>query len=84
MAVLDVRTYGGWSDAATSRSEMGSCYCSVSAELPMQSTRISKPEEVSIFLILRALRLFVFVRLGLECSDSGIVLPDCRLPSDSS
>lgn len=73
MAVEDVRSDCDWSDAATSRSEMVSRCCSVSAPLFTQSTRLSKLETDLTFMILQALQFLVFLRSRLYWPDFGVV-----------
>lgn len=82
MAVLDVRSAGDRSGAATKRSEMFSSCCSVSTSLLMQLARLSKLEVDLIFMILRAFQLRGFVFSSLSYPDASVTFPDCRFVRD--
>lgn len=84
MAVVDVRSDVGWSDATTNRSEMIISCRGMSAPLLKQSTRLSELEAYIKFMILQALLLRMFARSGLDCLDSGVVLPYCTSARDSA
>lgn len=74
MAVVDVKSVSDWSDSETNRSDMFSSWCVVSAPLLNQSTRLSKFEADSTFIISWAFQLKKFVSSILDCLDSGVVL----------
>lgn len=83
MAVVDVRSFGEWSNAATNHSEMVSSYCDVSVPLLTPSIRLAKLEADSTFMILQPFWFRAFVFSGLNCPDCGLALPDSRLTRDS-
>lgn len=78
MALVDIKSVGDWSDAVTNPFEMVSTCCGVSIVLKTQSTRLSKLEAGSTFIILQPFWMLAFVCSGLGCPDSGIMGPNCR------
>lgn len=65
-------------DTAISFSENVSSCWGVTILSLMQSTRLSKIDLDSMFMMPRALQLLVFVCFGLECHDLGLRCPTVR------
>lgn len=84
MAVVDVKFVEEWSDAAPNQSEVTRGCWGVGIPSLMHLTRLSKLDEDSTFIMFRALPLGTCVGPGLDCSDSGILLPECRLLREST
>lgn len=84
MGVVDVRSVGDWPYADTNRPEMVIRCCSVSAPLLTLSVGLWKLEADSTFMILQPFWLRALIRTGLDCSGSGVALPDCRFARDSA
>lgn len=57
--------------------------CGLCAALLTQLTSLSKLEADLAFTILQLGQLHLFVCYGLDCSDSGVTLPNWRLGKDS-
>lgn len=79
LAPVDVRTPGNWTVGATKHFLSLSSGRSFSTPLLTQSTRLSKVETDSKFMILRQLWLYIFVSYWPDCPHSSVLLPDSKL-----
>lgn len=80
MAVVDIRTAGDSSDAATNRPEMTGSFCDSKTPLSMKSGRLSQPDLDLTLIIDNIGAVFVahFFRSGLDCPHFGVALPKSR------